>query len=153
MRMILCLAAACIATTAIAQEPPPYLDDRSDAKSLVSSYYNAINRAEYARAFGYFGEGDAPTSYDSWEFGYSDTSYVTVDFGEVSEEGAAGSIMFWLPVKLEAETTEGQKRYFAGCYQLRLANPSIQGVPYKPMHVIRAHIKESTEDAGPPESC
>ena len=38
-----------------AQEEFPYVDDRSDGAALVRSLYNAINRKEYARAYGYFG--------------------------------------------------------------------------------------------------
>ena len=61
------LAVAIAAPTFAAQ--PPYMDDRSTAASLVRSYYNAINRQEYARAYTYFGDSNAPQSYASFAAG------------------------------------------------------------------------------------
>jgi hypothetical protein len=77
MRTSLALIALLLASPALAQDEPAYLDDRSTPEAVISSYYNAINRAEYARAYSYFGADFAP-GYDSWEFGYSDTSHVEV---------------------------------------------------------------------------
>ncbi|TJV02622.1 MAG: DUF1176 domain-containing protein, partial [Mesorhizobium sp.] len=34
----------------------PYVDDRSDAEAVIRSFYSAINRQEFARAWDYFGE-------------------------------------------------------------------------------------------------
>src|SRR5581483_8982233 len=36
-----------------------YIDDRSTATQLVRSYFNAINRREYARAYSYWESGPA----------------------------------------------------------------------------------------------
>jgi hypothetical protein len=131
----------------------PYLDDRSTPAALINSYYNAINRHEYARAFSYYGEGAAPANYDRWQRGYVDTFFVEVRFGEVTEEGAAGSVFYNAPVKLDVETTEGQHRYFLGCYVVQLANPAIQGVPFVPMHIEDASLRRSTSRTLPPASC
>jgi hypothetical protein len=131
----------------------PYADDRSTPEAVITSYYNAINRAEYARAYSYYGENAAPANYDRWERGYSDTSFVDVGFGETSAEGAAGSVYYSVPVKLDVETTQGQHQYFSGCYVVRLANPAIQGVPFEPMHIEDATLRRSTRRAGPPASC
>ena len=131
----------------------PYLDDRSTAEAVVTSYYNAINRHEYARAFSYYGGDAALPNYDRWERGYEDTLVVEVRFGEVTEEGAAGSVYYNVPVKLDVETTEGRHRYFLGCYVVRLANPAIQGVPFIPMHIEDASLRRSTSRTPPPASC
>ncbi len=131
----------------------PYTDDRSTPEALINSYYNAINRREYARAFSYYGEGAAPSDYDRWARGYEDTLAVEVSFGEIGEGGAAGSIYYDVPVKLDVETTEGQHRYFLGCYVVRLANPAIQGVPFAPMHIEDASLRRSTRRTSPPASC
>ena len=66
------LAAAVLAlsggASAFAQgEPPPYLDNRSDPASLLRSYYNAINRREFARAWSYLGEAKPSASLDAFE--------------------------------------------------------------------------------------
>jgi hypothetical protein len=55
---------ALLATPGQAQESSGYLDDRSNPEAVVSSYYNAIDRREYARASSYFGKGTAP-AYDA----------------------------------------------------------------------------------------
>jgi hypothetical protein len=139
-----------------AEEPAveeAYLDDRSTPEAVIASYYNAINRHEYARAFSYYGEDAAPSDYDRWERGYEDTLLVEARFGEVTEEGAAGSVYYNVPVKLDVETTEGQHRYFLGCYVVRLANPAIQGVPFVPMHIEDASLRRSTSRTPPPASC
>jgi hypothetical protein len=131
----------------------PYMDNRSTPEAVIASYYNAINRREYARAFSYYGEGAAPSDYDRWVRGYEDTLTVEVSFGEIGEGGAAGSIYYDVPVKLDVETTEGQHRYFLGCYVVRLANPAIQGVPFVPMHIEDASLRRSTRRTSPPASC
>jgi hypothetical protein len=131
----------------------PYTDDRSTPEAVITSYYNAINRREYARAFSYYGEGAAPSDYDRWVRGYEDTLSVEVSFGEVGEGGAAGSIYYDVPVKLDVETTEDQHRYYLGCYVVRLTNPAIQGVPFAPMHIEDASLRRSTRRTSPPASC
>lgn len=139
---------------ALAQDQPDYLDDRSTPEAVIDSYYSAINRFEYARAYSYFGEA-APPNYDSWEMGYSDTQKVIVSYGPVSEEGAAGSTFYSVPVLLDVERTEGQHAWFSGCYFLRLTQPAIQGVPFQPMHIHDAKLTEvkAGADTSPPASC
>ena len=122
-------------------------------EAVITSYYNAINRAEYARAYSCYGEDQAPSNYDRWERGYSDALTVEVRYGEVTEEGAAGSVYYHVPVKLDVETRQAQHRYFSGCYVIRLANPAIQGVPYVPMHIDDATLRRSTRRVSPPPSC
>jgi hypothetical protein len=146
------LALLLLTSPTLAQDAPDYLDDRSTPESVISSYYNAINRAEYARAYSYFGMGDAP-SYDSWEFGYSDTSHVEVSFGQSAQEGAAGSMYWTLPVKLDVTATEGQHSYFAGCYTLRLAQPAIQAPPFEPLHIIEGKLTQVDAQGLAPAKC
>lgn len=123
---------------ALAAEPA-YLDDRSTAASLVESYYNAINRHEYARAYTYFG-AHPPKPYDQFARGYADTVSVRVLTGKAISDGAAGSIYFTLPVAIDALETDGRHRQFAGCYVTRLIEPSIQEPPVTPMYVYSATL-------------
>lgn len=159
MRPLLIAAVLLSAAPALADHAPddpqslPYMDDRSTPEAVISSYYNAINRNEYARAYSYFGEDSAPESYDSWEFGYSDTYWVDVSFGEVVAEGAAGSTYYNVPVRLTVESTEKQHSYYAGCYVLRLAQPAIQGVPFQPMHIESAKLEPSRSESAAFPDC
>lgn len=141
-----------LASPAIAQDEPDYLDDRSTPEAVISSYYNAINRAEYARAYSYFWQGDAP-DYDPWETGYSDTSHVEVSFGQSAQEGTAGSTYWTLPVKLDVTATEGQHSYFAGCYTLRLAQPAIQSPPFQPLHIVEGKLNKVEAQSFAPADC
>jgi len=125
---------------ALAQEKP-YLDDRSDAAALVRSLYNAVNRREYARAWDYFGDDKPAKDFDAFAKGYDGTERVDVETGAISEEGAAGSVFYQVPVAIKAVAKDGGESIFAGCYTARLANPSIQGVPFKPLHLEKGALK------------
>lgn len=122
-----------------------YLDDRSTAQSVISSFYDAINRQEYSRAWSYYADGQGVPKFDDFVKGYGQTKSVKVAFGKESGEGAAGSTYWTLPVSLDAVDTSGKHSYFAGCYTLRLANPQIQAEPpFEPLHIVSGHLKKAT---------
>ena len=152
MRLWIAVAFIALTLPALAQDETPYLDDRSTPEAVISSYYNAINRAEYARAYSYFRTGAGP-DYDSWETGYSDTAHVEVSFGQSASEGAAGSIYWTLPVKLDVTATEGQHSFFAGCYTLRLAQPLIQTPPFEPLHIVEGKLAKTDAKGFAPADC
>jgi hypothetical protein len=151
MRHLLLLAAL-FAAPALARDQPDYLDDRSDPQAVISSYYNAIDRKEYARAYSYFGEGVAP-AYDGWVAGYADTASVAVGFGQMAQEGAAGSIYYTLPVTLEVSRTDGTRVELAGCYTLRLAQPLNQEPPFEGIHIEDAKLHEAKGAGFAPAKC
>lgn len=134
----------------------PYLDDRSNPEAVIQSFYNAINRQEYARAWGYFGEVKPAKDFDAFAKGYQDTQSVEVKTGGVGEEGAAGSIYFNVPVAIRATGKDGSEKIFSGCYALRQVNGAIQSPPFNPIHIEKGGLKPSTEttlDDALPESC
>ncbi|MEW9808208.1 DUF1176 domain-containing protein [Mesorhizobium sp. ZMM04-5] len=139
---------------AAAQEVP-YLDDRSSAASLVESFYNAVNRKEFARAWDYFGDEKPAADPDAFAAGYADTAGVEVYTGAVASEGAAGSTFYHLPVAILAAQTDGSEKVFAGCYVVRLVNPSVQEPPFRPMHIEKGSLSPSdlAFDEALPESC
>ena len=146
-----------IALPAGASAQDEYLDNRSDAAALVRSLYNAVNRKEYARAWDYFGDQKPAATYDKFLQGYANTLRVDVATGAVSEEGAAGSTFYQVPVAIRAVDTKGGETVFAGCYTARLANPQIQEPPFRPMHIEKGSLKPA-DGGGPisgllPESC
>ena len=125
--------------------PQQYLDDRSTPETVISSFYNAIGRQEYARAWSYYEDGQGVPAFDAFVTGYSSTASVKVSFGQSAQEGAAGSTYWTLPVSLDAIDTKGKHTYFAGCYTLRLANPSIQAAPpFQPLHIVEGHLKKAS---------
>lgn len=134
----------------------PYLDDRSSADAVVRSLYNAISRHEFARAWGYFGDAKPAKDFDSFVKGYDGTDKVEVETGAVSDEGAAGSIFYNVPVAIRATDKSGGEKVFAGCYTLRQVNAQIQATPpFDPIHIEKGALKPSTvdfEEALPP-SC
>jgi len=134
------LALAAISSPVLAA-PPAYLDDRSTAAALVRSFYNAVNRQEYARAYTYFGPNKPPESYPAFAKGYADTAAVSVVTGAAVSEGAAGITYFTLPVAIDAVSTNGTHRQFAGCYTTRLLQPAIQDPPVTPMFISKASLK------------
>jgi hypothetical protein len=152
---LLALPLAALAAPVLAADAP-YLDDRSTPQSVISSFYNAIDRQEYARAYSYYADGQGAPKFADFQQGYADTKSVKVTFGKAAAEGAAGSTYWTLPVSLDAVNAAGKHSYFSGCYTLRLANPSIQAVPpFEPLHITDGKLK-SAKGAGKsfaPASC
>ncbi|MCW5695865.1 MAG: DUF1176 domain-containing protein [Bauldia sp.] len=142
---------AALAAPAFAQQPP-FLDDRSSGPALIRSLYNAIERQEYARAWDYFAEPPA-ASYEAYVAGYADTASVRITTGNASEEGAAGSVYFEVPVILEATATDGTVSVFVGCYTVRQVNPAIQDPPFRPMQITAGRLKAAGGDAAFPSNC
>jgi len=128
-----------VATAALAD--PQYVDDRSTPVAVIQSFYDAIDRQEYARAYSYYEDGQGVAKFEDFQAGYADTASVSIAFGSPTSEGAAGSTFYSLPVSIGAISTSGKPSYFAGCYTLRLANPAIQAAPpFQPMHIVSGHL-------------
>jgi len=149
----LALVFACMLLPAIAQAEDAYLDNRSTPEALVKSLYNAINRHEYARAYSYFSKPPAK-DIDTYAKGFADTAEVKVLTGAAGSEGAAGSTYYNLPVAIEAVDKAGNSKVYAGCYTLRLADPTIQADKYDPLHIEKGSLapaKGDLKDALPTE--
>ena len=121
-----------------------FLDDRSDALQVMRSYYNAINRHEYVRAYSYW-EPTTDTQvlppYTQFEQGYADTETVELTTGEVQEDVGAGQFYYSLPVALQTTLTSGTSQTYVGCYTMHISNPGIQGVPpFKPLNIRSARL-------------
>ncbi|EJN06561.1 hypothetical protein [Phyllobacterium sp. YR531] len=137
------------------QTPPEYLDNRSTPETLIKSYYNAINRQEYARAYSYYVPDSPPQPFPQFQAGYENTASVTVQFGKVEGEGAAGSAYWSQPVAIKSEAKDGAITVYYGCYRLKLANPAIQGVPFLPLSLIDGTLQKSEKsmEDSVPEGC
>jgi hypothetical protein len=133
-----------------------YIDDRSSAEAVVRSLYSAISRHEFPRAWGYFGDAKPAKDFASFVKGYEGTDKVEVETGSISNEGAAGSIFYNVPVAIRATDKDGNEKVFAGCYTLRQVNAQIQAEPpFDPIHIEKGVLKPSTADleGAIPETC
>ncbi|MGO4448899.1 hypothetical protein AB4Y96_08220 [Phyllobacterium sp. TAF24] len=137
------------------QSVPDYLDDRSTPEQLVKSYYNAINRQEYARAYSYYAEEGHTQAFPQFQAGYENTVSVVLRLGKVESEGAAGSTYWSLPLAIESTQKDGKRTVYNGCYRLRLANAAIQGVPFVPLSILDGTLQkfEKPLDQSVPEAC
>lgn len=151
----LSVAAVVLAAAHAVAADPAYRDDRSDAASLVRSLYNAIDRKEYARAWDYFGDRKPAADFAAFAEGYAGTEAVDVALGAVSEEGAAGSVYFQVPLAIRAHRADGKEEVFAGCYVVRQVNPAIQEPPFRPLQIEKGSLKPaaagSLDEAVPAE--
>ncbi len=123
-----------------------YLDDRSDALQVLRSYFNAVNRAEYVRAYSYW-KSDAAAAllpaYEQFAAGYAETAAVSLAAGQTQADAGAGQYYYTLPVALLVTTTTGVEQTFAGCYQLHASNPAFQATPpFAPLNIISATIRQ-----------
>jgi hypothetical protein len=119
------LAQACAAFGVPAPASVKY-DNRSRPADMLASFYNAIDRREYARAYGYWEK--SPSSYDQFVAGYADTASVQLLITPPTNfQGAAGSSFVGIPTLLIATHNDGSQQTFAGCYTARASNVQPDG--------------------------
>lgn len=128
-----------------------YLDDRSDAVQVLRSYFNAINRKEYVRAYSYW-KPEAAASllppFEQFVEGYAATAETQLVTGQVQSDAGAGQYYDTVPVALRVVTTSGAVQTFAGCYQLHISNPGIQATPpFVPRQIISATVTPADNNA------
>lgn len=148
------LGLAAMAQTTHAAEAP-YVDDRSSAESVIQSLYSAINRHEFARAWGYYDDAKPTKDFDTFVKGYDGTQEVEVKTGTAASEGTAGSVYYSVPVAIKATDKSGNAQVFAGCYTLRQVSAQAQEPPFRPIFIDKGELKPSTADfdSALPESC
>ena len=125
-----------------------YLDDRSTPTGLILSYYNAINRHEYLRAYSYWQDQSQLPSFDQFAQGYQDTASVTVSLGAMGLSVGAGQTFYTVPVLLKSQTTSGEQQTYSGCYTMHLGMPSAQAVPpYQGLGFQTADVQQAASGA------
>jgi len=135
---------------------PAYVDDRTDGAAVIRSYYNAINRKEFDRAYSYWEPGAAARqlpSYPQFKAGFANTTSVQVTIGPVGTGVGAGQMYNSVPVALITTETNDTSAAFVGCYTLHLGNPAIQDLPpFQPWAIQSARITQLAAGANPIES-
>jgi hypothetical protein len=112
----------------------PFYEDRTSAVGGLLSFYNAINRKEYDRAYGYFQGAPNPQPslappYQQFVAGYADTVSVSVAVGKVTQGAAAGNLYASMAVVLTAKHKDGSTARFSGCYVMHRVNDGISPDP------------------------
>jgi hypothetical protein len=137
----------------------PYYEDRTTPAGLLRSFYNAVTRREYERAYSYFEGAPNPDPslappFAQFSAGYSNTLVVTIALvPNIDIDGAAGSLYAAMPVVLKASTRNPQNTVtYAGCYVLRRANDGVSPDPEATLwRIYSARLQEvpgniSTDD-------
>jgi hypothetical protein len=102
-------------------------DDQSDPVHLLASYYNAVNREEYRRAWEYW-ETPPDPSYEDFVHGYADTAWVLLVIRPPTRWGvAAGSTYVEIPSLMISTHHDGTQHAFVGCYVERSSNIGLGG--------------------------
>ncbi len=110
-----------VATATVSQGTNPgsanYIDDRSTPSQVIVSFYNAVNRKEYLRAYSYYADPATTLgSYTSFANGYSDTASVDLVFGQITGDPGMSQVYYTIPVILKATSTTNTHTNYAACY-------------------------------------
>lgn len=99
----------------------PYYHQQAHPEQVIASYFNAINRQEYQRAYGYW---ESPTqTYTDFVAGFATTASVNAVIRIPNMvEGAAGSLYTAIPTLILATHTDGSRHVYRACYVLRRSN-------------------------------
>jgi predicted ATPase/transcriptional regulator with XRE-family HTH domain len=88
---------------------------------VLASFYNAVGRYEYQRAYGYW--ESPPSSYDQFVQGYADTASVQLIVQPPTFiDAGAGNLHTAIPTVLVATKRDGSTQRFGGCYVTHKAN-------------------------------
>jgi hypothetical protein len=128
-----------------------YIDDRSVGETVIRSYYNAVNRKEYTRAYGYWEPGAVGlAAFDTFAAGYANTKSVTLLTKPGTTDAGAGQLYYSVPTVVTASNADGSTTIFSGCYKLHLGNPNIQATPpFQPLAIQSARIAPAASGSNP----
>jgi hypothetical protein len=133
---------------AVSGQQPFYEIRNASPADLLKSYYNAINRKEYERAYSYFQGAPNPPAdvappYAQFVQGYADTTSVTLAVGQAMIDAGAGNVYASIPVVLTAQHADNSTHVYAGCYFLHHVNPGISQNPLDALwSITKAQLSE-----------
>ena len=115
------IARAAVAEASGIPLPPP---DVSDPTVLLRSYFEAINRREFALGYSYWDNLGLASqqSFTQFEQGFATTKQVKVDIGTPQYGAGAGNLYADLPVAIAATQSDGSIRSYTGTYTAHRAN-------------------------------
>jgi hypothetical protein len=117
----------------------------------MRSYYNSINRKEYARAYYYWEPGASGlAAFDAFAAGYANTNSVSLLTKPGMIGSGAGQTYYSVPALITASNADGSTTTFAGCYTLHLGSPNIQATPpFQPLAIQSARVSQAASGANP----
>jgi hypothetical protein len=126
-----------------------YVDDRSAGEQVIQSYYNAVNRKEYSRSYGYWESGATGLApFDTFAAGYTSTKSVALMTTSGTTDAGAGQLYYSIPAVVTASNADGSTTIFSGCYKLHLGSPNIQATPpFQPLGIQSARIAQAAAGA------
>ena len=99
------------------------VDNPTSPITLLESYFNAIERGEYARAYGYWEQEPSGATLAQFTAGFAQTAdakvYVRLAF---MMEGAAGSAYTSIAALVIATQLDNSHQFYGGCYIARSSN-------------------------------
>lgn len=98
--------------------------DDQPAGQVLYAYYNAINQRDFSRAYALWNEGskDRAANLQQFSAGFAKTVRVDIEEGEITGQGAAGTIYADIPVLISANNNDNQSQLFCGKYTLSRSN-------------------------------
>lgn len=124
-------------------QPTPAYNNTNSPIDLLASFYDAINRQDYQRAYAYW--QNPPSDYTSFVQGYANTANVLLIVQPPATVGAAaGSSYGSIPTVLVAQQRDGSTQTFAGCYVTRKSNLRPPDIPQEDTwHLYSATIAQT----------
>lgn len=124
-----------------------YYDDRSDARTFVLSYVNALARHEPLRAHGYWRDSADRPAFADIEQEFMDLTGASVEVGEILADAGAGQRYFAVPALVTLNRDAGNE-VEADCFYLHLASPDLQAEPpFRPLGLERLTRQPLTESS------
>lgn len=121
-------------------------DNTASPVDLLASYYDAVSRKEYERAYAYWQV--PPLDYAAFVAGYADTASVQVIVQPPTRiEGASGSLYAAVPIFLIAQHHDGSVLSFAGCVVTRKSNIDNSAEGWKIYQAILAQVANGADIA------
>ena len=126
-----------------------YLDDRSTPSQVIVSFYNAINRQEYLRAYNYWANpATSLGSFTSFANGYKDSASVNLVFGQITGDPGMSQIYYTIPVILKATAKNNTHTNYAACYVVHETAPDVYSSPIiDPMGIAQGSAQPSNINA------
>ncbi|MBK9713492.1 MAG: hypothetical protein IPO81_19660 [Kouleothrix sp.] len=126
---------------------PRGYDNPSTPIDLLASFYDAVNRKQYLRAYAYWVTPPAPSA-DEFARGYADTTAVLLAVRPPGRLGAAaGSQYTSIPTLLVATHADGSRHTFAGCYVAQRPNQG-DDAPWRLYDATIAEAPAGADQAG-----
>ena len=98
--------------------------DVANPTTLLSSYFDAINRREFARAYSYWDQmgKSSGQSFAQFEQGFATTKLVKAVIGTPHYGAGAGNVYADLQVTITATQSDGSTSIYTGSYTVHRAN-------------------------------